>query len=80
MTEPNKLPDEMVAAYAFVDAMVPRADGGGPVPWWYGWALREAYLAGVQAERERCERIAMAVGDVYNISFCIARRIREGTP
>jgi hypothetical protein len=37
------------AADDFVHAMVPRADGGGSIPWWHGWALRDAYIAGFNA-------------------------------
>lgn len=38
----------MDAAYAFVDGMVPRADvlHNHTAPLWYGWALREAFIAG----------------------------------
>jgi len=53
------------AAYAFVASMVPRADVKYPenlAPMWYGWALREAFLAGVKFEQaaciEACERVA----------------------
>lgn len=36
------------AAYAFVDSMVPKADvvHNHTAPLWYGWALREAFIAG----------------------------------
>lgn len=48
-----------LAAYAHVEALIPRADGhAGPYPWWHGWAAREAYLAGVAAERDRAARVA----------------------
>ena len=38
----------MDAAYAFVDRMKPRADviHNHTAPLWYGWALREAFIAG----------------------------------
>ena len=37
------------AAYDFVELLVPKADKmDGLSPMWYGWALREAFLAGVQ--------------------------------
>lgn len=54
MSEPI---DHLVDAGAFVDRMTPRADGLTPnyhYPLWRGWALREAYLAGAEAERRRC--------------------------
>jgi hypothetical protein len=41
------------AAYEFVEEMVPYADTvdeGSPL--WYGWALREAFLAGVEKSLE----------------------------
>lgn len=46
--------DPTAAAYRFVDGMVDRRDGyahGGFL--WHGWALREAFLAGVKWARER---------------------------
>lgn len=58
MTEFNPSVDEdddaFVAGYDFVDEMVPRAErvvGGAPM--WFGWAIREAFWAGVQWEREK---------------------------
>jgi len=44
----------MDAAYAHVDALVPKADMtyiGAPL--WHGWALREAFLAGAQWQRDK---------------------------
>lgn len=36
-------------AYDYVEMMVRRADlFMGPAPLWYGWALREAFLAGTK--------------------------------
>jgi hypothetical protein len=56
-SQADSLPES--AAYAFVESMVPRADCYGPgdptAPLWHGWALREAYLAGVAAERNRAK-------------------------
>jgi ribosomal protein S27AE len=46
---------DVEAAYILVTAMTSRANGFTTSPWWYGWALREAYLAGVKAERARRE-------------------------
>ena len=41
--------DALDKAYAFVDIMKTRADKwDGAVPMWYGWALREAFLAGIE--------------------------------
>jgi len=45
---------EILDAYALVDLMVPAADAtNGGSPMWYGWAIREAYLRGILAERQR---------------------------
>lgn len=46
--------DVMDAAYAFVDSMKGRAnDWHGPAPLWYGWALREAFIAGSRLQQEK---------------------------
>jgi hypothetical protein len=40
--------DAFKASYAFVDSMIPQADlYNGSAPLWHGWALREAFKAGV---------------------------------
>lgn len=37
----------LLAAYAYVDTMVPEADYmDGSAPMWHGWAVREAWLTG----------------------------------
>ena len=37
------------AAYKHVERMVKRADGSeGGGPWWFGWAVLEAYIAGAR--------------------------------
>lgn len=55
------LTEELRQAYEYVQLMQPRADFyHGACPMWYGWALREAYLAGMRAEREACESLAWA--------------------
>jgi hypothetical protein len=46
----DELPDfaewaKVEAGYAFVETMVPRADDKANLMW-YGWALREAFVAG----------------------------------
>ncbi len=36
-------------AYKYVGSVKDTADGlNGPSPWWYGWALREAFEAGAK--------------------------------
>lgn len=64
---------EDLAAYKFVDDMLPRADGGEAYPWWHGWALREAYLAGVKAERKRC------VDAIRGVLATLGASVREHT-
>ena len=52
--------EDLIAAAALVDSMEPQADGSVPCkfpwspgyPWWHGWALRDAYLAGLEAGRK----------------------------
>lgn len=47
-------PEALSGAYAFVDMMVDRRDdyaNGGFL--WHGWALRDAFLAGIEWERQR---------------------------
>lgn len=41
------------AGYAHVEAMLPRADGQGRGPFWYGWALRGAFVAGAEWQEAR---------------------------
>ena len=41
------------AGYAHVEAMLPRADGQGIGPFWYGWALRGAFVAGAEWQEAR---------------------------
>ncbi|MBV7427309.1 MULTISPECIES: hypothetical protein [unclassified Acidovorax] len=41
------------AGYAHVEAMLPRADGQGIGPFWYGWALRGAFVAGAEWQETR---------------------------
>lgn len=40
--------DDFLAAYNFVEQMKNFANGfNGAAPWWHGWALREAFFAGI---------------------------------
>lgn len=41
------------SGYAHVEAMLPRADGQGRGPFWYGWALRGAFVAGAEWQEAR---------------------------
>lgn len=38
--------NDIPTAYAYVDSILHTADGGGYYTW-HGWALREAFLAGI---------------------------------
>jgi hypothetical protein len=61
----GELTPEHSAAYDFVDSMIEEKQVDkydGIAPMWYGWALREAFLAGVEYERERNND--MARGDL----------------
>ena len=43
---------ELKAAYEFVDSIVNNNDGKlGDAPFWHGWALREAFLKGIDYQR-----------------------------
>lgn len=59
MTSESPFSDENQAAYQYVEAMLPQAHRheGQYGPCWYGWALRDAFLAGIkwQAERQTLE-------------------------
>jgi hypothetical protein len=41
------------AGYAHVDAVLARADGETRAPYWHGWALREAFVAGAEWQERR---------------------------
>ena len=51
---PGVLHPEIAAAYNYVESVKHTTDStdGGP-PMWYGWALREAFLAGISHAREK---------------------------
>ena len=40
------------AGYTFVESMIPRADDRDNLMW-YGWALREAFIAGAKWQKEQ---------------------------
>jgi hypothetical protein len=48
---PGRLTPEHSAAYAFVDEMIPHAASRADGYLWHGWALREAFLRGVEYAR-----------------------------
>lgn len=41
------------AGYAHVETMLSKADGEAGGPYWYGWALREAFVAGAEWQEAR---------------------------
>jgi hypothetical protein len=45
-TMKDGLHQDVIDAYDYVDSRIPTADLSGP-PMWFGWALREAFLAGI---------------------------------
>lgn len=52
--DPRWATGEIPAAYRHVESMVYRADSvNGQSPMWYGWAVREAFLAGAQWQRDQ---------------------------
>lgn len=55
-----------------------RVAGVGVGPYWFvGWAIKEAYLQGVMAEREACAKVA---GDHAALVIADAIRARSATP
>jgi hypothetical protein len=45
--------EELVAGDKFRDTLVPRADHmNGAFPMWYGWAIMDAFLAGIDYARK----------------------------
>lgn len=52
--EPRRdLDPAMLAAYAHVEVMLPTADAHSfGAPLWHGWALRNAFIAGVKYAEE----------------------------
>ncbi len=46
---------DLIEADGFRQGVISKADGKteNGSPWWYGWVIVDAYLAGVKAERER---------------------------
>lgn len=51
-TEPREWA-KISAGYAHVDAMLQQADGERGGPFWHGWALREAFVAGAEWQEGR---------------------------
>lgn len=46
--------EEIQAGDEFRNSLIGRADSwNGPAPLWYGWALMDAFLAGIDHERKR---------------------------
>jgi hypothetical protein len=53
MSDPERPHEEIVAANAFREAMIPRADAyTGPYPLWHGFSLMEAFFAGIDYARK----------------------------
>jgi len=64
---------ELVAAYRYVDGVVPHADAISPCGGhaWHGWALREAFLAGCTHHRENGGYIVPTVAEVAASPYAI---------
>lgn len=47
--------EEIDAAYRHVGSLVKKSDGNNSfgAPFWYGWALRESFLAGIKSCEQR---------------------------
>jgi hypothetical protein len=58
MSMTKDVPLELIReADAFRDTLITKADAhNGPYPLWHGWAILDAYIAGVMAERNRGKR------------------------
>lgn len=65
------------AGYAHVEAMLPRADGQGSSPFWYGWALRGAFVAGAEWQESRAAQAdkPRAVSDTIRLDVMHANRV-----
>lgn len=50
--------EDVAAADAYRQTLLVRADGHNPSPFWYGWVIMEAYLAGLKVGREESAAIA----------------------
>jgi hypothetical protein len=68
----EKIPEDALleAANAFRNTLLEKADGraNGVYPYWFGWAIFDAYVAGVRAERERAAKIVEDHQEVTNLS------------
>lgn len=63
--------DDIAKAYQFRESLKPRADSwNGPAPMWYGWAIFDAYIAGLKAgRRDGAEQHEAAIID-HLVSIC----------
>lgn len=59
--KPERPIEEIEAGDAFVKSLVPRADASNPYPLWHGWAIMDAFLAGIDYAR-RDEQTATDCG------------------
>ena len=48
--------EEMSAGYDFRDQLIQKADGYiGTAPYWHGWAIMDAFLAGIEWQQQKRE-------------------------
>jgi len=45
--------EEVKAADAFVQTLVPRLDAHNPYPLWHGWAIMDGFFAGIDYARKQ---------------------------
>ncbi len=55
MTEKGHIHPDVLKSYWYVDSVLWTADAVAHGYAWHGWALREAFLAGMSAAREESE-------------------------
>lgn len=74
----NEQAAEVDAAHKYVESVVESADAKQPYPMWHGWALREAFLAGIKNERE--SRLAADTASETKTIAAVAEWLNTDTP
>lgn len=60
---------DIPAAYKYVESIISTADGGTGLHTWHGWAIREAFLAGISFAQSSTELARDAVlGSIVRVS------------
>jgi hypothetical protein len=64
---PNRPIEDIQAGAIFRRSLIERADATlGNAPLWHGWALMDAFLSGIDYERERNRSMAPAATDLVS--------------